>query len=255
MTSKKEILHEMWSRQQIGSLDIDYDFWSRRRELIYQMSRISRSCLFTVDVFKKRYDFASDSFSDIFGYNHSWIKTIQKQGDLIEDRIHPDDRDKMADIQIKHGQFIYSLSPESRNDYRNMYQFRMLNAKGEYMNVISRQEVIETDRNGKAWMVLGMMDISPDQMPTDTVKYSAFNRKTGEIVTDLILSGSEELLTNREKEILRMICQGLLSKEIACQLNISINTVNNHRKNILHKLHVDNSIEAVNLARNTNLLY
>ena len=42
-------------------------------------------------------------------------------------------------------------------------------------------------------------------------------------------------LTNRETEILRLIFQGLLNKEIAEQLNISLNTVLTHRKNIIAK--------------------
>lgn len=243
----------MWSRQQIGSLDVDYAVWKQKRELIQQMSRMSQSCFFTVDVFKSRYDFASESFSDIFGYKHSWIKNIEKQGDLIEERIHPDDRDQMIDIQIKHGRFIYSLPSEQRNDYRNIFQFRMLNANGKYINVISRQEVIETDCNNKAWIVMGVMDISPDQSPSDNIKYSTLNRKTGEIATNLVLSDAESTLTVREKEILQMICRGQLSKEIAGQLNISIHTVNNHRKNILAKLGVDNSIEAINYARRNQL--
>ncbi len=244
----------MWSRQRISNLDVDYDFWRQKRELIYQMSRISQSCLFTVDVFKSRYDFASDSFSEIFGYNLSWIKNIRKQGDLIEDRIHPDDRDKMTDIQIKHSRFIYSLSPENRNDYKNSYQFRMLNAKGQYMNIISRQQVIQTDCNDKAWMIMGVMDISPDQTLSDNVKYSCMNIKTGEIITNLITSDTEILLTNRERIILEMIGEGLLSKEIADKLDISIYTVSNHRKNILLKLGVNNSIEAINKAKSLRII-
>lgn len=42
-------------------------------------------------------------------------------------------------------------------------------------------------------------------------------------------------LTNRETEILRLIVQGLLNKEIAEMLNISLNTVLTHRKNIINK--------------------
>jgi DNA-binding NarL/FixJ family response regulator len=46
---------------------------------------------------------------------------------------------------------------------------------------------------------------------------------------------SERLLTNRETEILKLIVQGLLNKEIADKLNISHNTVLTHRKNIISK--------------------
>jgi len=255
MVHDKLILQEMWSRQRISSLDVDYSQWANKRESLRQISRISQSCLFTVDVFENRYDFASDSFSDIFGYNSAWIRNIQRQGDLLEERIHPEDRDRIMDIQIKHGQFIYSLPPENRNDYSNIFQFRMLNAKRQYTNVIGRQQVVETDRNGKAWIIMGTMDISPDQLPADNIKYSCLNIKTGEIVSGLFAPDSETSLTNKEIEILQMISRGLLSKEIADRLNISIYTVSNHRKNILAKLGVNNSIEAVNKARDLRIIY
>jgi DNA-binding CsgD family transcriptional regulator len=55
-------------------------------------------------------------------------------------------------------------------------------------------------------------------------------------------------LTKREKEILGLIASGLLSKEIADKLFISVNTVNTHRQRILEKLDAGNSMEAIKYA-------
>jgi DNA-binding CsgD family transcriptional regulator len=43
-------------------------------------------------------------------------------------------------------------------------------------------------------------------------------------------------LSQREIEVLRLVAMGLINKEIADRLNISINTVLSHRKNITAKL-------------------
>lgn len=253
MIPKKVTPKELWSRQQISSLDVDYDFWNKKRKSIQEFSLLSESCIFTVDVYKERYDFASDNFSHIFGYNPTWIKTIRNQGDLLEERIHPDDRIQLAEFQIEHGLFIYLLPPEERNSYQQIFQIRILNANRQYVNVISRQQVIEKDVHGKAWIIMGVMDISPDQILSDKVKRTVINRQTGEVIKSPFISKDKQL-TNREKDILLLIREGLLSKEIANILNISIHTVNNHRKNILIKLEVDNSIEALNYAQNAGLL-
>jgi len=251
MISNKITPRELWLKQQMNNSDVDYCLWNKKRESIREFSEMSHSCIFTVDVFKERYDFASDNFSHIFGYNPAWIKTIRKQGDLLEDRIHPDDRTQMADFQIEHGLFIYSLPPDERNDYQQVFQIRMLNAKRQYVNVISRHQVIQKDNNCKAWIIMGAMEISPDQSLSEKVKRIVLNRYTGEITSPIL---ENKQLTIREKEILLLVGQGLLSKEIANKLNISIYTVNNHRKNILIKLGVDNSIEALNYAKKTGLL-
>lgn len=55
-----------------------------------------------------------------------------------------------------------------------------------------------------------------------------------------------ETLSLRENEILHFLSKGLLYKEIALQLDISINTVKQHIHNIYEKLHVQNRTEALN---------
>ena len=72
--------------------------------------------------------------------------------------------------------------------------------------------------------------------------------ETGQSVTPFLYEERFDILTRREKEILGLIRQGMLSKEIASTLHISIFTVNKHRQNILEKLSVDNSMEAVQTA-------
>jgi two-component system NarL family response regulator len=52
-------------------------------------------------------------------------------------------------------------------------------------------------------------------------------------------------LTGRELEVLRLVAQGMSNKEIASELFISENTVKNHVRNILEKLHLHSRMEAV----------
>lgn len=51
-------------------------------------------------------------------------------------------------------------------------------------------------------------------------------------------STREKLLSDREIEVLSLIVQGLINKEIADRLNIGLTTVITHRKNIMDKLGV-----------------
>ena len=53
-------------------------------------------------------------------------------------------------------------------------------------------------------------------------------------------------LTKREIEILDLLSKGMLSKEVANQMNISSLTVKKHIQNIYEKLHVNTRVEAVN---------
>lgn len=55
-----------------------------------------------------------------------------------------------------------------------------------------------------------------------------------------------EILSTRENEILHLLAEGLLYKEIADKLNITAGTVSQHTHNIYEKLHVQNRTEAIN---------
>ena len=62
------------------------------------------------------------------------------------------------------------------------------------------------------------------------------------------------LITNREKEILMYLATGLSSKQIADKLKISINTISNHRKNMLSKTNCKSSAELMNYAAKHGLM-
>lgn len=55
-------------------------------------------------------------------------------------------------------------------------------------------------------------------------------------------------LTQREQEVLGLVAQGRSNKEIASALDIAENTVKNHLKNILEKLHLENRVQAATFA-------
>lgn len=55
----------------------------------------------------------------------------------------------------------------------------------------------------------------------------------------------EELLTQREKEVLALLAKGKLYKQIADELHISLETVKSHCHNIYDKLHVKTRTEAI----------
>ncbi|WMT43527.1 response regulator transcription factor [Paenibacillus sp. D2_2] len=55
-------------------------------------------------------------------------------------------------------------------------------------------------------------------------------------------------LTNREREILDLVARGMTNREIAKALDISDQTVKNHLKNIMHKLHLENRVQLTRYA-------
>jgi len=62
------------------------------------------------------------------------------------------------------------------------------------------------------------------------------------------------VITRREKEVLKLIADGLTNKEIAEKLFISTTTVDTHRNSLLSKFEVKNTANLIRLAAQFNLL-
>jgi DNA-binding NarL/FixJ family response regulator len=61
-------------------------------------------------------------------------------------------------------------------------------------------------------------------------------------------------LSDREHEILLLVCQEMTNKEIGLKLSLSEHTIRNHRSNIMEKVGVNNMVGLVKFAYDTGLM-
>jgi LuxR family maltose regulon positive regulatory protein len=64
----------------------------------------------------------------------------------------------------------------------------------------------------------------------------------------------DDLLSERELEVLRLVATGAPNKQIAAELVIALGTVKRHTVNIFNKLGVDNRTQAIAKAREMGLV-
>lgn len=84
-------------------------------------------------------------------------------------------------------------------------------------------------------------------LPSPTGAHSALRKDTGQLEP-------VEALSDREREVLQLIADGLRNKEIADTLVVSLNTIRYHTKNIYGKLGVNSRTQAVAVAKELGLL-
>lgn len=225
----------------------------RYKSYVELLSRVNNSCVFLIE-YNNSFLYTSPNFNTFFGYDIEKLKDPSIEHNYLEKNIHPDDFMVFVTIQKRLVSFWYSLPVENRKDYKHIFEFRILNSNNEYVRVISQHQVLEVDALGNPYLVLGVVDLSPDQRNMDEIKFRLVNIKTGEIIPFPLTEEANIKLTKREIEILKLVNKGMFSKEISDNLSISVHTVNNHRQNILQKMNTDNVVEAINYARRLGLL-
>ncbi len=224
--------------------------WEAHRPYVEMLSRMSSSGIFVV-VRQEGYPFLSPGL-EIFGYE---IPDSGSSPDdaLLKSRIHPDDRQVFNDYLTRLFHYVTARPQEERADYKYVFEFRFLGKNDEWTRIICQLQILDFSSQGNP-IELGTVDISPDQTPDIGLRFTLINFKTGEIVPFTVHEETGMDLTRREREILRLIDEGMYSKEISERLSISVHTVNRHRQNILEKMSAGNTREAVNYARRLGLL-
>ncbi len=66
---------------------------------------------------------------------------------------------------------------------------------------------------------------------------------------ELLIEEKDQLFSSREREIIKLVMQGMSSKEIGDELKISKRTVEKHRSNCMMKANVNTSIELIEFAK------
>ena len=86
-----------------------------------------------------------------------------------------------------------------------------------------------------------------------------FTAKASETLLDNFLKSYQQtvplpLLTDREREVIQLLAEGKVNKEVALALGISVKTVETHRATIMRKLGINSIVDLVRYAIRNNLV-
>lgn len=171
----------------------------------------------------------------------------------IYNKIHADDSNARHLLEIQFFNLIKRTPIVERSKYHTRSIIRMLDLHGAYIPILHRTFYLHSQSNGSLWLAMCLYNHAVKDEATQSFQGCIVDTLSGESIL-FNNHDNQNILSEREKQILLLIEQGLLSKEIARKLNISKNTVDRHRQNIMEKLNVSNSFEALKIARSLNLI-
>jgi DNA-binding CsgD family transcriptional regulator len=250
--SIEEIFFKFLSSFKFEEEDLDYSLVDKHKIALQALSDICNSGINVFDLHKRQVVFFSSNFGKLLGYLPSDYGNEGQQ--FFSDKIHPEDKLKMSLQGVSTLKLLNSFSRNEKLNHKEIKEFRMLNSQNKYVRLIEQYQIIELDKNGQTWLMMGVVDISPNQEEYNGVKVQILNFKTGQIIPLDSAPKAQVELTKREIEVLKLVKDGFLSKEISNKLFISLHTVNTHRQRFLAKLGANNSFEALMFASKFGLL-
>ena len=149
------------------------------------------------------------------------------------------------------------ISIEARSKISYTWNYRMKNSKGIYVNIIQNTTPLEFDSENKPIIGLAHYTILNTNINMDICASAKYLNKNNEYETIYFNNFSKKIIkggiSNRERDIVRLLALNYSSKEIGKKLYISPNTVDTHRRNILKKLNLSSTGEMVGLIKSDKL--
>jgi two-component system NarL family response regulator len=188
---------------------------------------------------------------EVVAEEENGAEAIAKAEDLVPDVVLMDVR--MPRVNgIEAARQIRDLCPSTKilmltvsDEEDDLYEAIKAGANGYLLKEISVEEVAEAIRA----VVQGQSLISPSMASKLLNEFNSLAKKAEERQ-----QYPAPALTSRELEVLKLVAKGMSNREIAEELFISENTVKNHVRNILEKLHLHSRMEAVIYAVRERLL-
>ena len=204
------------------------------------------------------FEFVSKNIEACIGINKHVLE--EKGMRYLWSLMHPDDIDKW--LQALDGLMKFTLAEipeEDRSLMSYTWNYRLKNHEGKYVNVIQNTTPLEFDETNKPIIGLAHYTVLDSEISLEVCASAKRLNANNEYETVYFNTYSQKLLSegisNRERDIIRLLVLNKTSKEIADSLSISPNTVDTHRRNILKKLNISSTGELIGMLKmNQNLI-
>jgi len=126
-----------------------------------------------------------------------------------------------------------------------------------YENPVLVREMIEAGAHGFVEKTAGLVEFKKG-LETVAAGGTYFGPAVAALLRDVVShpgsSASPDFLTDREREILKLVVESHSSKDVAAKLGISMKTVDNHRSNLMRKLNLHDVASLTRYAIGTGLI-
>jgi DNA-binding CsgD family transcriptional regulator len=217
-------------------------------------ARASYQSVYIVDYRKRGFAYVSDHPFFLCGYTADKVKNMGYGFYL--NQVPAGDIDMLVKANAAAFGFFESVAAEDRKYLSMSCDFHLLQPGKHTILINNKATPLACDDEGRIWLVLCVNSLSSQKKSGNVIMQKAGDpgKWSFDLGTSVWKRVNDELLSEKEKEILYFSVRGFTMKEIASRLSLSPETIKYHKKNIFRKLHVKSITEAVTCAANYSLI-
>jgi DNA-binding CsgD family transcriptional regulator len=237
--SNQELLHSVWNNSSniIAKEDTPLDK-KTFDELIASIFCPGPCYYYIVDFYDRQIKYMNPNIKNILGFDPDTVEF-----DDIIGAIHPDDINYVTKAESTVLKLIYDdIGREKSTRYKMSYCFRFKTVDGSYQLFQHQAIILTTDAEGRFAKSLNIHTNINHLTNNNNYKASLIGILGEPSYFNIDVYNAENIaatldypFTKRELEIIRMISEGLTSKQVGQKLSISEETVKTHRRNLLSK--------------------
>ncbi|MBI2722924.1 MAG: helix-turn-helix transcriptional regulator [Bacteroidetes bacterium] len=232
-------------------------------EIVFELTKIFKKIssfksaalplFFIIDYAQNSYAFMSEGVKAVLQYDAMDFMEngVQKTLDIF----HKEDFKLYNQKIFQHNLSTLKMIPQKEHkDLSFTYNFRLRSRNKKMINLLQKGFYITDDKTGLPKYSIGSITDITDVFTKENLVSHIIEKSNlidGKQVNEVLVknyffSGEENtVLTKQERIILLCLADGLSSKLISEKLHISVNTVNNHRQNILVKTGASNVAQLI----------
>jgi len=203
------------------------------------------------------FEYISKNFTTCLGIDAKHLK--RKGMRYFWSRIHPDDVEIWLTAMHHLMDFTLTEIPINKRQKANYtWNYRFKNANGVYVNIVQNTTPLDFDNKMKPIIGLAHYTVLDPKIKMQLTASAKLLNNQNEYETVYFNNFSQKLLnqgiSNRERDIIRLLVLNKSSKDISESLNISPHTVDTHRRNILKKLKLSSTGELVAMIKLNSII-
>lgn len=226
-------LVEIWKDiPKVDSTTIEFDHQDRIKKYL-DLFHIGEYFYLIFNTTTASTEFVSDEIQQVLE-----ISSEEFNLEYLVENMHPEDFEYYQHYERSAVDFFSKLDPESFFNYKFSYDFRLRTKSGKMKRVLQQVVPLYYFPEGGAKTLVIFTDITHLGI-TGIPKLSFIGMNGSPSFYNYHLTSDfrkvDRIFTKREMEILDQVIKGRKSEQIAKDLNLSVFTVQTHRKNILRK--------------------